>query len=83
MIFRLPAFVFHGIACCVAALVQYIFMATAGCCSKCVIEFYLQTPHVPPSLAQCLQYLQFLHALQFLAPLQVAFEAAVVATLSP
>jgi hypothetical protein len=27
---------------------------------------------VPPSFLQCLQYLQFLHALQGLAPLQVA-----------
>lgn len=25
---------------------------------------YLQTPHFPPSLAQCLQYLQFLQAWQ-------------------
>jgi hypothetical protein len=32
----------------------------------------LQTPHVPPSFAQCLQYLQFLQALHGLAPVQVA-----------
>ena len=32
----------------------------------------LQTPHVPPSLAQCLQYLQFLHALQGSEPVHVA-----------
>ncbi len=41
------------------------------------LEFYnhsyhfLHTLHVPPSLAQCLQYLQFLQAVQFLPPLQV------------
>jgi len=33
---------------------------------------FLQTPHVPPSFAQCLQYLQFLHALQGSEPVQVA-----------
>src|SRR6267378_6631257 len=33
---------------------------------------YLQTPHFPPSLAQCLQYLQFLQAWQGSAPVQVA-----------
>ena len=32
----------------------------------------LHTPHVPPSFAQCLQYLQFLQALHGLAPVQVA-----------
>jgi hypothetical protein len=32
----------------------------------------LHTPHVPPSLAQCLQYLQFLQALHGLLPVQVA-----------
>jgi hypothetical protein len=31
----------------------------------------LQTPHVPPSLAQCLQLLHDLHALQLAAPVQV------------
>ena len=35
----------------------------------------LHTPQVPPSLAQCLQYLQFLHALHGSAPTQVANEA--------
>jgi len=35
---------------------------------------YLQTPHFPPSLAQCLQYLQFLQAWQGSAPVQVAAE---------
>jgi hypothetical protein len=30
------------------------------------------TPHLPPSFALCLQYLQFQHALQGLAPTQVA-----------
>ena len=33
---------------------------------------YLQTPHFPPSFAQCLQYLQFLHAWQGSEPVQVA-----------
>jgi hypothetical protein len=33
---------------------------------------YLQTPHFPPSLAQCLQYLQFLQAWQGSAPVHVA-----------
>ncbi len=33
---------------------------------------YLQTPHLPPSFAQCLQYLQFLQAWQGSAPVQVA-----------
>jgi len=33
---------------------------------------YLQTPHFPPSFAQCLQYLQFLQAWQGSAPVQVA-----------
>jgi len=33
---------------------------------------YLHTPHLPPSLAQCLQYLQFLQALHDLEPVQVA-----------
>jgi hypothetical protein len=37
--------------------------------------FYLQTPHVPPFLAQYLQNLQFLQALQFFEP--VHFIAAV------
>jgi hypothetical protein len=32
----------------------------------------LQTPQVPPSLAQCLQYLQFLQAEQLAEPVQVA-----------
>jgi hypothetical protein len=35
---------------------------------------YLQTPHLPPSLAQCRQYLQFLHALQGSLPVHVAAE---------
>ena len=33
--------------------------------------YRLQIPHVPPSFAQCLQYLQFLQALQGSLPLQV------------
>lgn len=33
---------------------------------------YLQTPQLPPSFAQCLQYLQFLQALQEALPVQVA-----------
>jgi len=33
---------------------------------------YLQTPQLPPSLEQCLQYLQFLQAVQLLEPVQVA-----------
>jgi hypothetical protein len=32
----------------------------------------LQMPHVPPSFEQCLQYLQFLHALQGVFPRHVA-----------
>lgn len=32
---------------------------------------YLHIPHFPPSFAQCLQYLQFLHALQGSDPVQV------------
>jgi hypothetical protein len=36
--------------------------------------FFLHTPHFPPSLAQCLQYLQFLQAWQGSAPVQVAAE---------
>jgi hypothetical protein len=35
---------------------------------------YLQTPHLPPSLAQCRQYLQFLQALQGSEPVHVAEE---------
>lgn len=35
----------------------------------------MQTPHVPPSFAQCLQYLQFLQALHGLAPVHVANSA--------
>ena len=34
-------------------------------------NFYLHTPHLPPSFAQCLQYLQFLHAWHGSAPVQV------------
>jgi hypothetical protein len=34
--------------------------------------YFRHTPQLPPSLAQCLQYLQFLQALQFFAPVQVA-----------
>jgi hypothetical protein len=33
--------------------------------------YYLQTPHVPPSWEQCLQYLQFLQALQLLLPVHL------------
>lgn len=40
---------------------------------------HLQTPQVPPSLAQCLQYLQFLHALQLPEPVQVAVFAGMLA----
>lgn len=40
-----------------------------------IVTYYLQTPQVPPSFAQCLQYLQFLQAEQFLEP--VHFEAVV------
>jgi hypothetical protein len=36
--------------------------------------YFLQTLHVPPCLAQCLQYLQFLQARQFGPPEQVARE---------
>ena len=36
----------------------------------------LQAPHAPPSLAQCLQYLQFLQALHGSLPVQVAKEAS-------
>ncbi len=44
---------------------------------------YLQTPHFPPSFEQCLQYLQFLHALQFFEPVQVAlFLEAVMVVLA-
>jgi hypothetical protein len=32
---------------------------------------FLQTPHFPPSFAQCLQYLQFLQAWQGSEPVQV------------
>jgi hypothetical protein len=32
---------------------------------------HLQTPHFPPSFAQCLQYLQFLQALHGVDPVQV------------
>jgi len=39
-------------------------------------RLHLQTPHFPPSLAQCLQYLQFLQALQGSAPVQVAENAS-------
>ena len=39
---------------------------------------YLQTPHVPPSLAQCLQYLQFLQAWHGSAPVHVAKNASLV-----
>jgi len=35
-------------------------------------EHYLQTPQLLPLLEQCLQYLQFLHALHDLLPVQVA-----------
>jgi hypothetical protein len=36
------------------------------------LERPLQTPHVPPSFAQCLQYLQFLQAWHGSEPVQVA-----------
>jgi hypothetical protein len=36
----------------------------------------LQTPQLPPSLAQCLQYLQFLHALHGSEPVHVAVEGS-------
>lgn len=49
---------------------------SSNCCSFLLFELYryyfLQTPHVPPFLAQCLQYLQFLQARQSFAPVQVA-----------
>jgi hypothetical protein len=35
---------------------------------------HLQTPHLPPSLAQCRQYLQFLQALQGSLPVHVEAE---------
>jgi hypothetical protein len=35
---------------------------------------HLHTPHFPPSLAQCRQYLQFLHALQGSLPVHVGAE---------
>jgi hypothetical protein len=35
---------------------------------------YLHTPHLPPSFAQCRQYLQFLQALQGSLPVHVAVE---------
>lgn len=38
----------------------------------------LHTPHVPPSFAQCLQYLQFLHAWHGSLPVQVANDASVM-----
>src|SRR5271156_4255826 len=41
-------------------------------CPRTQFVYYLQTPHLPPSLAQCLQYLQFLHAWQGSAPVHVA-----------
>jgi hypothetical protein len=39
----------------------------------------LHTPHVPPSFAQCLQYLQFLQALHGSLPVQVEKEPSVIA----
>ncbi len=30
--------------------------------ANCALTYFLQTPHFPPSFAQCLQYLQFLQA---------------------
>jgi hypothetical protein len=36
------------------------------------LKTHLQTPHVPPSFAQCRQYLQFLQAWQGSEPVQVA-----------
>ena len=38
---------------------------------------YLQTPHLPPSRAQCRQYLQFLQALQGSEPVHVAEKTSV------
>jgi hypothetical protein len=42
----------------------------------------LQTPHVPP-LLQCLQYLQFLHALQLAEPVHVAAVAVIGKQIMP
>ena len=36
--------------------------------AKMVFSNHLHTPQVPPFLAQCLQYLQFLQAVQFFEP---------------
>ena len=48
------------------------------CCTEFLFIVFIQdaplhlhTPHVPPSLLQCLQYLQFLQAEQLLVPEQV------------
>lgn len=43
-----------------------------GCCVGSISIYFLQTPQVPFSLAQCLQYLQFLHAVHVLDPVQAA-----------
>ncbi len=49
-----------------------LFKLSFNCLHIATIEIYLHTPQVPPFLEQCLQYLQFLHALQFLDPVHVA-----------
>jgi hypothetical protein len=55
------------------------FAGSSGRCpdalTECDYADRLQTPQVPPSLAQCLQYLQSLHALHGSAPTQVVNEA--------
>lgn len=46
----------------------------SGSLYRCAVNcaaFRLHTPHVPPSLAQCLQYLQFLHAVHGVLPVHV------------
>jgi len=43
--------------------------------SVIALHLFLQTPHVPPSFAQCLQYLQFLQTEQFFVPVHVALAA--------
>lgn len=45
----------------------------------CRLADRLQTPHLPPSLAQCLQYLQFLQALQGSPPVQVDKDSPLIA----
>lgn len=43
------------------------------------VQLRLQTPHLPPSFAQCLQYLQFLQAWQGSEPVQVAAKRSLAA----